>query len=59
MIINVTVYAHNLINPHDSFNPNLGLEDFVKSFYYDFKNARRVVYVNPKGESTILKDKTT
>ncbi len=52
----ITVYAHNLINPHDSFNQDLTLEDFVKSFYYDFKNAKRVVYINPRGEEVILKD---
>lgn len=57
MIINMTLYAHNLIEPYKSFETTLKLSDFKSFLQRDLQEAKKVVYCNPKGESIVLKDK--
>lgn len=52
-----TVYSHNLWEPHRSFAPDISLEDFGRQVWKDILKADKVVYVNPRGQSIILKDK--
>lgn len=57
MIINITVYAHDLVEPHKSFDTSLKLSDFKSFLQRDLQEARNVVYSNPKGEVIVLKEK--
>ena len=52
-----TLYAQNLWNPWKSFSPDIKLDDFGRMVWSDIKKADRIVYVNPRGTSIILKDK--
>lgn len=53
-----TLYSHNLSEPGRSFATDITLKDFDRGVYHrDLKEAKKVVYVNPRGQSIILKDK--
>ena len=56
-VLTYTVYAHNLNNPFDSFSPDITVRDFGRNVYDDIYKADKVVYVNPRGTSIILRDK--
>lgn len=53
--INVTLFSHQLNEPHRSFDNTLTVKDFKKSLYWTIVKAKKVVYVNPKGEELRLK----
>ena len=55
MIINMTLYSHNLIEPHKSFETSLKLSDFKSFLQRDLQEAKKVMYMNPKGEVFVLK----
>lgn len=56
-LINYTLYSHNLWEPHRSFAPDIKLDDFGRGVWSEILKADKIVYVNPKGTSIILKDK--
>jgi len=51
----VTLYAHNLVESHKSFDVKFHIKDFNKALHWTIKRATRVVYKNPKGEEVVLK----
>ena len=53
--INVTLFSHQLNESHKSFNSDLKTSDFKKSLYWTIEKAKKVTYVNPKGESYVIK----
>lgn len=55
--ISVTLYAHNLNDPSRSFSNKHHISDFKKGLYWTIKKAKKVTYVNPKGEELVLKQK--
>lgn len=55
MVKHIKVYAHQLIHPHRSFATDLTLKDFKGSLKWDFEQAIRVVYSDPKGNEQVLK----
>lgn len=52
-----TLYSHNLWDSSRSFAPDIKLDDFGRKVWSEVLKADRVVYVNPKGHSVILRDK--
>jgi hypothetical protein len=57
-IITYTVYAHNLEDHSRSFSKDITVKDFNRNIdWRNFAEAKRIVYVNPKGISITLKDK--
>jgi hypothetical protein len=52
-----TLYAQNLTNPARSFAPDITLKDFRRNVWTDVFKANKVVYINPRGTSIILKDR--
>lgn len=52
-----TLYSHNLWRPERSFAEDIKLEDFGRQVWNDITKANKVVYINPKGTSIILRDK--
>lgn len=57
-LIVYTVYAHNLEDPSNSFNPKISIKHFNKNMdWKNFGDAKKIIYVNPKGHSIILRDK--
>lgn len=57
-LIVYTVHAHNLEDPSNSFNSNITIKHFNRGIdWKNFADAKKIVYVNPKGQSIILKDK--
>lgn len=53
--ISVHLFSHQLNEPHRSFDNTLTVKDFKKSLYWTIVKAKKVVYVNPKGEELRLK----
>lgn len=47
-----TLYAHNLKEPHKSFNTDLSLKDFTLDL--QAYEAECVVYVNPRCEELVI-----
>lgn len=56
-LITYTLYPYNLWESHRSFAPDIKLDDFGRGVWSEILKADRIVYVNPKGTSIILKDK--
>jgi len=56
-LITYTLYSHNLWEPHKSFDPNITVKDFGRKVWTEILKADKIVYVNPRGLSIILKDK--
>jgi hypothetical protein len=50
MIKNVTVYSHNLKDPSKSFSSVLFIRDFSAYLQWDMCKAKKITYVNPRGE---------
>lgn len=55
--INVKLYSHNLKQVYRSFDTNLTVKDFHAGLEWTIIRAKKVTYVNPKGEELVLKDK--
>lgn len=51
----MTVYAHQLNQPHKSFCTELTTKDFNGYLQWDMAKAVKVTYVNPKGEEQVIK----
>lgn len=57
-LLTYTLYAQNLTEGHRSFDGSLSIKDFTRNVYFkDLNNARTVKYVNPRGQTIILRDK--
>ena len=54
--VNVTLYSHNLNECFRAFDTNLTVKDFNKNLLWVITRAKKVTYVNPKGESTVIKE---
>ena len=52
-----TLYSHNLWQPHRSFAPDIKLDDFGKGVWSEILKGTKVVYINPRGTSIVLRDK--
>lgn len=57
-LITYIVYAHNLEDPSKSFSKTISIKDFNRGIdWRNFSEAIKIVYVNPKGQSILLKNK--
>lgn len=57
-VITYTVYSHNLEDPSRSFAKDLTVKDFNRNIdWKNFSTSKKITYVNPKGQTVILKDK--
>jgi hypothetical protein len=54
MIKHMTVYSHNLKDPSKSFSTSLQIKDFSGFLQWDLAKAKKITYVNPKGEELQL-----